>query len=105
MGVILAIEKELGTATWRRKGLLPAIVCRSPAARCPLPGVVSHRSPTGSGHRGSGGRQPRATIAGNNPFLLHFAVQSVGLNIDVDVEVEEPEASGVKTLCELRKVL
>ena len=29
-------------------------------------------------------RQPRATIADNNPFLLHFAVLSV-LNIAVEV--------------------
>ena len=32
----------------------------------------------------------RRTILGNNPFLLHFVVQSV---INIDVEVEEPGAS------------
>ena len=30
------------------------------------------------------------TIPGNNPFLLHVSVQS---GLQVDVEVEEPEAS------------
>ena len=30
------------------------------------------------------------TTPGNNPFLLHFAVQSV---LNIDMEVEEPEAS------------
>ena len=44
----------------------------------------------GSGGRQSGGRQSWATIEGNNPFLLHVAVQSVR---QIDVEVEEPETS------------
>ena len=68
------VEKELGTVTWRRKGLLSVIVARDcpPEPRCPLPGVVSHRKPAacwrGSGVQpGSGRRQPRATTPGNNP--------------------------------------
>ena len=103
MGVISAmVEKELETVTWRRKGLLSAIVSRDspPEPHCPLPRVVSCRSQraavqqgSGGGQRGSGGGQPgsggrQPPIMGNNPFLLHFAVQSV-LNIDVEV----PEAS------------
>ena len=36
------------------------------------------------------GDNPGATTAGNNPFLLYFADQSV---LNIDMEVEEPEAS------------
>ena len=60
------VEKELGAATWRRKGLLPRTVRR----------------------RAAGLR--RETTPGNSPFLLHAVVQS---ELNIDVEVEEPEAS------------
>ncbi|CAL8386106.1 unnamed protein product [Boreogadus saida] len=54
----------------RRCTLQEAVVpkrCPLAVARCPLSAaeVVVPRQ------RGSGGRQPRSTIAGNNPFLLH----------------------------------
>ena len=53
VGVISAmVEKELGTATWRRTGLLSAIVAVD--------------------WRGSGGE--RETNPGNNPVLLYFVV-------------------------------
>ena len=77
MRVISAmVEKVLGTATWRRKGLLSAIVAQD------SPGLSSARAGSGA-PAGSGALD-------NNPFLLHFAVQSV---LNIDVEVEEPEAS------------
>ena len=82
VGVISAmVEKELGTATWRRKGLLSAIVAQD----CPL---EPHGLLNAGLRRVAGVR--RETTPGNNPFLLPFAVQAV---LNIDEALEEPEAS------------
>ena len=49
----------------------------------PFSASVPPWGPTAAGLR-------RESMAGNNPFLLHVVVQSV---LQIDVEVEEPEAS------------
>jgi hypothetical protein len=77
------VEKELGERNFgfdslkymncdmEEKGIV-VHDCLPPEPRCPLP--RHHR--LSSGQRGSGGRQSRSIIAGNNPFLLRVVVQS-----------------------------
>ena len=71
--------------------MLPAIVRRG----CLLP---ERETTLGSGQRGSG-RQSRATIADNNPFLLHVAVPNsfstmAEITATTSLVVEIPQKNG-----------
>ncbi|CAL8259298.1 unnamed protein product [Boreogadus saida] len=100
--VLAMVEKELGERNFgfdslknmnrdmEEKGIV-ARDCLPPGPRCPLPAATRHhrreapppRGTTATRHaarfRGGGASTAglrRETIAGNNPFLLHDAVQS-----------------------------
>ncbi|CAL8369307.1 unnamed protein product [Gadus morhua 'NCC'] len=59
-------------SSMEEKALVPAASALPAALTLPAAEAVVPRR----GHQGSGGRHSLSTIAGNNPFLLHVAVQA-----------------------------